>query len=81
MQKWEYLFITAHFTGGEWRVRWMNHTQEVPNWKKGPPVSVFVNQMGNDGWELVDSQVTYAPPAGFGGPTYYDYGLSFKRPK
>jgi hypothetical protein len=81
MQKWEYMFITAESAGGEWRVRWMNHAQELQNWKKGPSVATFVNQMGNDGWELVNSHMIYQPSGGFARPTFYDYLLEFKRPK
>lgn len=54
LQAWEYLFLEVE---GAWnpRVRYQNH-QEVPNWRQGPPLYEYVNQLGAEGWELVGLQ-------------------------
>jgi hypothetical protein len=47
----------------------MINERELPNWKRGPTQSEFLNQLGAEGWEA------YAASAGYG-DLYY-----FKRPK
>jgi hypothetical protein len=51
MQKWEYLFLESE---GAWnpKVRYVNH-EELPNWRDGPPLHEYMNQLGDQGWELV----------------------------
>lgn len=55
-QQWEYLFIVAEAVGsyGEeiWRPRWMNG-REIEDWKRAPGLHQYANQLGSEGWELV----------------------------
>ena len=53
MQKWEYLFVVCEYQNDDWRPKYMNG-QELRDWKRGPSVSDFSNQIGADGWELVN---------------------------
>ena len=86
MQKWEYLFAVAevHAAWGEeiWRPRWVNG-EELREWKRGPTVQQFANQLGQEGWELV--QVGPGGDRGYTIATTAAVGLSplpmfFKRP-
>ncbi len=73
MQKWEYLVIRGEYGG--FSRRFMPHfvnEQELKDWKK-ISLSSLMNQLGNDGWELVSS-VGYPPGNN-------DNELLFKRPK
>lgn len=51
MQKWEYLFVEC----GDGKPRWVNGS-ELPNWKK-TNLADWSNQRGDEGWELVTSNV------------------------
>jgi hypothetical protein len=56
MRKWEYMFVVAETLGsyGEeiWRPRWVNG-EELQDWKRGQGLHKFCNQIGGEGWELV----------------------------
>lgn len=75
MQKWEYQFVELGVDKGNWLPRSVNGT-ELPNWKKGSPSWAYCNQLGDQGWELIEQTVTFS-----------DYGnihnrwWIFKRPK
>ena len=71
MQKWEYCFVTADTEKDQWRARHVND-RELSDWKKGPTMSQYANQLGEEGWELVCSTFS-------GGMGYYKY--VFKRAK
>ena len=73
MQKWEYLFIGADYDEGVVRPIYVND-QPLPDWKKGPTLSVYVNQLGEQGWELVAAPYTER------GGTASTPRLIFKRP-
>ena len=73
MQTWEYLFVTAQLHAGSWRPRYVNQ-QEVREWKRGSSVSEFSNELGGDGWELVNLVISVTV-------NYENYRLVFKRPK
>jgi hypothetical protein len=76
VQKWEYLYVQLdEGEKGVWRPRKING-QDVPNWKKGPAVDAFSNQMGGLGWELVST-----PFASNGTDMIVDFRLIFKRPR
>jgi hypothetical protein len=74
MQKWEYQFVSGDTQGDIWYPRWVNG-QELPNWKKGPTLYAYANQLGEQGWELVVAR--YTGGAGYGTVAR----LIFKRPK
>ena len=69
--KWEYLSVTLSYTGretegqAEFLPRWVNG-QEMENWQRIPHYTVFMNQLGDVGWELI----------GTAGNTFF-----FKRPR
>lgn len=71
MQKWEYLFLSTGVAGGILRPYYQND-EELPNWKKGPPVHQYVQELGEQGWEMV----SHAYPSCGSYPT-----MAFKRPK
>ena len=73
VQKWEYLFIRADYVGGQWKPRHMND-QEVTDWKRGPVLSEFANQLGEQGWELVAAPFSITEGVA-------SFRLIFKRPK
>ena len=71
MHTWEYLFVVADYAG-EWRPRYVN-AQELDNWKEQPNIAVYANQLGQQGWELIN--VVLATE----GHITLDYRLFFKR--
>jgi hypothetical protein len=75
MQKWEYLFVSCSNNRGEWRPRYING-QEVANWRSGPSVYAYSNEIGPDGWELVN----LATGESQSGNTE-SYRLVFKKPR
>jgi hypothetical protein len=54
MKAWEYLVITFSQDFNNYRPTFYNNT-ELPNWKKNPPMTEYLNGLGKDGWELVSS--------------------------
>lgn len=68
MQKWEYLVVGITTDGAHSPIwfPWYVNFVEQRNWKKGPNMAIYMNQLGEEGWELV----------GKDGPM-----LIFKRPK
>jgi hypothetical protein len=71
--RWEYLFLTAEWDG-VWKARWRNDS-ELANWKDGPSLFATVDQLGDDGWELVST------PDWPGAPDSQARRLIFKRRK
>jgi len=53
MTQWEYLFVTGEFANGEWVARYVNE-KELTNWTTGPSIYETSNQLGAEGWELVN---------------------------
>ncbi len=74
MQKWEYLFVSCGLVSNQWVPNFVGG-QELPDWKKGPSICQVANQLGEQGWELVNLATT--PNL----PTSESYRLVFKRPK
>lgn len=72
MPKWEYLYIVCFLYQDDWFPRRVNG-REVPDWREGPTLAEFSNQLGQDGWELVN-----ASPQGYSGAM--EYYVAFKRP-
>ncbi|MEG4942117.1 hypothetical protein [Microcoleus sp. F4-D5] len=72
MQKWEYLFVDANmYPFGNKLISLYVNGEEQRDWKQGS-LHLFVNQLGDDGWELV----------GLSHDSKYDQNsLIFKRPK
>ncbi len=53
MQKWEYLFVVCESLFGIWRPRYFND-KEIRDWKDAPEMSIYSNELGEKGWELVN---------------------------
>jgi hypothetical protein len=56
MQKWEYLFVDCNIGPDTWRPRFANGAP-LPDWETGTLVHDFCNRLGEEGWEIVSSQV------------------------
>ena len=72
--RWDYLVVSfADYKG--WRPRYING-KEIRNWMQAPVIHDYINQLGEDGWELVGAG---------GGKALYGssdhYQLFFKRQK
>jgi hypothetical protein len=55
MKKWEYMIVIAAHTGGKNNrlAPQIVNDQVLKNWRKGPSIYEYLNQVGDDGWELV----------------------------
>lgn len=71
MTQWEYLFVEVV---EERRLPrpWTVNGAEIPNWKNGPSIYTYTEDLGREGWELIS-----APSNGKGALV----GLVFKRPR
>ncbi len=69
MQKWEYLTIVAYYSKADqqWHPRY-EQGQEIPNWERTLNVNLYLNSLGDQGWELVSE--TYINEV-------YGYGYSY----
>jgi hypothetical protein len=76
MQKWEYLDLTAQFYSRN-GVHCFINGQNVPNPQTIPNLYQYINQLGEDGWELVNS---YGERASSLTTSRYQTWV-FKRPK
>jgi len=74
-QKWEYLFVSCAYYRNEWHPKALNG-KEIKDWVQTPTFSEYSNQLGNQGWELVESSGFLLDPGGI-----HHAQLSFKRPK
>jgi hypothetical protein len=50
--KWEYLIVSFHEQNG-WHARFVNG-HELENWLQGPQLHHVLDQLGEDGWELIN---------------------------
>jgi hypothetical protein len=50
--QWEYLIVSFHEQNG-WHARFING-HELDNWQRGPQLHDVLDQLGEDGWELVN---------------------------
>ncbi len=50
--QWEYLIVSFHEQNG-WHARFING-HELENWQRGPQLHDVLDQLGGDGWELVN---------------------------
>jgi hypothetical protein len=50
--RWEYLIVSFHDQNG-WRARFVNG-HELENWPQGPQLHHVLDQLGEDGWELIN---------------------------
>lgn len=64
MEQWEYLMLVVAYDHG-WKASSANGS-EIPNWKKGPHVSAYLNQRGSEGWELVSWTMVQSSGTSFG---------------
>ena len=78
LQKWEYLFVLCEDTKEAWRPRYVNG-QELRDWKRGSSQHEFSNQMGEQGWELVSSDLVLT--SNYGQVGLNAIRMIFKRPK
>jgi Domain of unknown function (DUF4177) len=79
MQKWEYIFIVAGRLNETWKAVIVNG-RELKDWKSGPSLYDYINDKGEEGWELVSA--SFSPI--FTQTAYVesdDYRLVMKRPK
>jgi hypothetical protein len=54
VQKWEYLQVQCDWgEKGYYAVPRRVNGQELRDWKKGPSVYVYLNELGAQGWELI----------------------------
>jgi hypothetical protein len=49
---WEYLIVSFHEQNG-WHARCVNG-RELENWQRGPQLHDVLDQLGGDGWELIN---------------------------
>ncbi len=75
--QWEYLVVYVEHVSKKlksmgWKVSHVNG-QEIPNWQNGMLFFEYINHLGDQGWELVDS-IKYGDSSRPG-------TLIFKRPK
>jgi hypothetical protein len=75
MPRWEYLFVRCQLHDGRWRPYLLN-AQAVENWEAGPDIAAFSNQLGAEGWEMVNVAVT-----GNAQGETTSFRAFFKRPK
>jgi hypothetical protein len=79
MQKWEYLFLTVFRVGDVWKVGIVNG-KEIPKWIQGVSLYDFVNERGEEGWELISA--SFSPIfTDLAHVDSEDYRLVMKRPK
>jgi hypothetical protein len=50
--QWEYLVVSFHEQNG-WHARFING-HELENWQRGPQLHDVLDQLGDDGWELIN---------------------------
>jgi hypothetical protein len=50
--RWEYLVVSFHEQNG-WHARFING-HELENWQRGPQLHDVLDQLGEDGWELIN---------------------------
>jgi hypothetical protein len=50
--QWEYLIVSFHEQNG-WHARFVNG-RELENWPRGPQLHDVLDQLGADGWELIN---------------------------
>jgi hypothetical protein len=50
--QWEYLVVSFHEQSG-WHARFING-HELDNWQRGPQLHDVLDQLGADGWELIN---------------------------
>jgi len=50
--RWEYLVVSFHEQNG-WHARFING-HELENWQRGPQLHDVLDQLGADGWELIN---------------------------
>ncbi len=53
MQKWEYLEVAALDRGNSFWVPYRVNGEELKDWRKGPNIHTYLNELGQQGWELV----------------------------
>lgn len=77
MSKWEYLWVfvgrfSVGFSAFDVKVQYINNWKEIPNWKQGPALQEYFNQLGEQGWEMVSASIDAQLQSGV---------VWFKRPK
>ena len=58
MHKWEYLYLVSAINeDGDWIPQRING-KELPDWASGPGMYEVTNELGEQGWELVNIAVS-----------------------
>jgi hypothetical protein len=52
-EAWEYQLVSCQDYKG-WRPRYIDG-REIPDWMESPPLSEYLTQMGDQGWELISA--------------------------
>ena len=76
MTKWEYLIVTYEQANDSWRPRYAKG-REMPDWEEGPTTHHFMDQVGEQGWECFDVEITRDSKTN----EILSYWMYFKRPK
>jgi len=70
MQRWQYLFLSAFYSGGGWSMKGMTG-ESLGSWSE---ITAHVSQAGWQGWELVSTAALNYPTGSI------EYAMTFKRP-
>ena len=81
MQKWEYLHLTIAYADSSYGVGTVKYIdgREIQNWKQTGYLPNFLNELGEQGWELVE--VIWRMKGSSHGSTNIDPIYILKRPK
>lgn len=79
MQKWEYLFLVATWHD-DWKVETVNG-ENIRDWEYGPTMYEYLNQLGGEGWEIINVQyfTTFNQEGHIPDELYENYRIALKR--
>jgi len=79
MQKWEYLFLVASWHD-DWKIETANGAN-IQNWEYGPTMYEYLNQLGEQGWEIINTHyhTTFNEEGHIPDELYEHYRIALKR--